>query len=97
MTTPPLDDLRRVKEALEAQYLASGDESHYKIPEAIAILDRLLSAKPVQQQEAEMVERVAIALSLADPDERGLPEGIGMAEFYRGLAKAAIAAMKPSQ
>ncbi len=39
------------------------------------------------------LERVAIALSLADPDERGLPEGAGMAELYRGLARAAIAAM----
>lgn len=41
-----------------------------------------------------MIERVAIRLSMADPDERGLPEGVGMAEFYRGLAFAAIHAMR---
>lgn len=34
------------------------------------------------------VEAVAIALSLADPDERGLPEGETMAPFYRKLVRA---------
>lgn len=43
---------------------------------------------------SEMVERVAVALSMADPDERGLPAGTEMTEFYRGLARAAIAAMR---
>lgn len=43
---------------------------------------------------SEMIERVAISLSVADPDERGLPAGVEMAEFYRGLARAAIEAMR---
>lgn len=38
------------------------------------------------------VEVVAAALSLTDPDSRGLPPGELMAPFYRKLARAAIAA-----
>jgi hypothetical protein len=43
---------------------------------------------------SEMVERVAIALSQADPDSRALPDWTDMASFYRGLARAAIEAMR---
>jgi hypothetical protein len=47
-----------------------------------------------EQQASEMVERVAVALADADPDDRGLPAGVEMAPFYRMLARAAIAAMR---
>ena len=39
----------------------------------------------------ELREEVAIALSMVDPDSRGIPDGVTMAEFYRSLADAAIA------
>ena len=42
------------------------------------------------EAQKELVEAVAIALSKADPDERGLPKGVTMAEFYRRLARSAI-------
>lgn len=45
----------------------------------------------------DVVERVAMALSMADPDERGLPHGVDMASFYRELARAAILAMRPTE
>jgi hypothetical protein len=41
------------------------------------------------------IEVVAVTLSMADPDERGLPEGVDMAEFYRMLARAALSAIVP--
>ena len=44
--------------------------------------------------DEQLIEAMAIALSLADPDERGLPVGTGMAAFYRGLATAALAALR---
>jgi hypothetical protein len=43
---------------------------------------------------ADEVERVAVALSMADYDERALPEGWEMAPFYRMLAKVAIATLR---
>lgn len=52
---------------------------------------------PARTESPDVVERVAIALSMADPDERGLPDGVGMEEFYRDMAKAAIAAMGRSE
>ena len=42
----------------------------------------------------ELIEAMAVALSMADPDERGLPEGKEMAPFYRELATAAYAALR---
>lgn len=45
----------------------------------------------------EDIERVAIALSMADPDERGLPEGYTMVDFYTKLAKVAISAYLDKQ
>lgn len=39
----------------------------------------------------DLVDRVAITLSMADPDARGLPEGVTMKEFYRRLARPAVA------
>ena len=39
----------------------------------------------------DLVDRVAITLSMADPDARGLPEGVTMEEFYRRLARPVIA------
>ena len=39
----------------------------------------------------ELREAVAIALSMVDPDSRGIPDGVTMAEFYRSLADVAIA------
>lgn len=41
-----------------------------------------------------MRERIAITLSMVDPDERGLPNGYGMAEFYRMLAVHVLAEMR---
>lgn len=45
---------------------------------------------PSQEAREALIERVAVALSMADPDERGLPEGEQMAPFYRKLAHAAV-------
>jgi hypothetical protein len=44
------------------------------------------------QPDEGTVEAMAIALSLADPDERGLPAGEEMATFYRQLARPAFTA-----
>lgn len=66
-------------------------------PELSASLDRsrekakaiLAAPRPMPGRE-EVVERVAILLSKLDPDERGLPDGVEMAPFYRGLAEPVV-------
>lgn len=45
----------------------------------------------MDEARKKLREAVAIALSKADPDERGLPDGVTMADFYRSLADVAIA------
>lgn len=42
-----------------------------------------------------MIEAVAVALSMADPDGRALPEGAPMNRFYRMLANTALEAAEP--
>jgi hypothetical protein len=55
---------------------------------------RTLPTAPAASEER--VEAVAIALSMADPDERGLPKGEQMAQFYRKLTRAALSALGPA-
>ena len=45
----------------------------------------------MSEARKELREAVAIALSMVDPDSRGIPDGVTMAEFYRSLADVAIA------